>query len=81
MLPGWLMLLGGLEPPALTLQAGGSWMVGQAPPFWSTSRDRLQAGVTLLWAPDEQVRLGVSVDAWRMDVYPDDQQRGGATSP
>lgn len=71
MLPGWLALLGGLEPPPLTLQAGGSWMPGQTPPFWSQERDRLTAEAGLVWAPGDRVRLGLSVDGYRLDRYPD----------
>jgi hypothetical protein len=77
MLPAWLSLLGGLEPPPITVQAGGSWMPGQIPPFWSDERDRLQGEASLLWAPGERGRLGVSVDGYRLDRYPDgDSQRG-----
>ena len=77
MLPGWLALLGGLEPPTLTVQAGGSWMPGQTPPFQDTARDRAQGEAGLLWVPDDEVRLGLSVDGWRADRYADGSRIAG----
>ena len=77
MLPRWLVLLGGLEPPALTVQAGGSWMAGQVPPFWESERDRLQGEAGLVWAPGERARLGVQVDGYRLDLHADGARQHG----
>ena len=77
MLPRWLVLLGGLEPPALTVQAGGSWMAGQVPPFWETERDRLQGEAGLVWAPGERARLGIQVDGYRLDLRADGGRQHG----
>lgn len=77
MLPRWLLLLGGLEPPALTVQAGGSWAVGQVPPFWEAERDRLQGEAGLVWAPGERARLGIQIDGYRLDLYGDGVRQHG----
>ncbi|MFT5680632.1 MAG: hypothetical protein ACI8RZ_001538 [Myxococcota bacterium] len=77
MLPGWLSLLGGLEPAPLSVSAGASWMPGQTPPFWSDERDRLQGEASLLWAPGERARIGLAVDGYRLDRYPDGSTQRG----
>jgi len=77
MLPGWLSLLGGLEPAPLSVSAGASWMPGQAPLFWSDERDRLTAEAGLVWAPGDRARLGLAVDGYRLDRYPDGTRQHG----
>ena len=77
MLPGWLALLGGVEPPQLVVSAGGSWMADHAPPFWEDTRSRLTGEAGVVWAPGDRARVGLLVDGYRLDLYDDGSRQQG----
>lgn len=63
--------------PTLALRAGGAWLPGSVPPFWTLPRDRAQAEVQVWWRPSARFGVGARFDAWRADLYPDGARRSG----